>query len=60
MKDNMKASPRKDAKTKKDSKTKTETHEGAVSASVAKYVNYQMSQLDRGMIVVSSGWPNMK
>ena len=58
----MKASPRKDAKTKKDKagKTKKETHEGAVSASVAKYVNYQMSQLNRGMIVASSSWPNRR
>ena len=65
VKDNMKgkkASPRNDAKTKKDKvgKTKKETHEGAVSASVASYVNYQLSQLDRGMIVASSSWPNRK
>lgn len=44
----------KKVKTKKVGKTKKETHEGAVSASVASYVNNQVSQLNRGMIVASS------
>ena len=55
-----KDSQRKEAKIKKHYKAgKTKKAEG-VSASVASYVNFQVSQLDRGMIVASSGWPNRK
>ena len=64
MKDNedKKDSQRKEAKIKKHDKagkTKKATHEG-VSVSVASYVNFQVSQLNRGMIVASSSWPNRK
>ena len=58
----MKDSQRKEAKIKKHDKackTKKATHEG-VSASVASYVNFQVSQLDRGLCVASSSWPNKK
>ena len=55
-----KAAPRKEVAAKKNKSGKTNKHEGAVSASVASYVNYQLSQLDRGMIVASSSWPNRK
>ena len=55
-----KAAPRKEVAAKKNKSGKTNKHEGAVSASVASYVNYQMSQLNRGMIVASSSWLNRK
>ena len=48
----------KKVKTKKVGKTKKESE--GVSASVASYVNFQVSQLDRGMIVASSSWLNRK
>ena len=52
-----KAAPRKEVAAKKNKSGKTNKHEGAVSASVATYVNHQVSQLNRGMIVASSSWP---
>ena len=54
-----KAAPRKEVAAKKNKSGNTKKHEGAVSA-VATYVNYQMSQLDRGLCVASSSWPNRK
>ena len=57
-----KDSQRKEAKIKKHDKackTKKATHEG-VSASVPSYVIFQVSQLDRGLCVASSSWPNRK
>ena len=46
-------------KTKKAENTKKLTHEG-VSASVAMYVNFQLSQFNRGLCVASSILPNRK
>ena len=53
-----KAAPRKEVAAKKNKSTKK--YAGAVSASVATYVNYQVNQLDHALSVASSSWPKKK
>ncbi len=55
-----KAPSKEAAKNKRGKVGKTKKESEGVSASVAKYVGYQLSMLDRGLCVASSSWPSMK